>query len=129
MPVVAFAVFAAVAASCVASTAALAANVKQAKRDKFAFFDSRQSTAAQKVLRGRAAKLDAEPSAAVASLRESLGNEGVVSIDPLTSTARVVARTDGFLTGSSSARPLRSRWGTSPPTRPPSASPRATSAR
>ena len=103
VPVVAFAVFAAVAASCVASTAALAANVKQAKRDKFAFFDSRQSTASQKVLRGRAAKLDAEPPAAVASLRESLGNEGVVSIDPLTSTARVVARTDGFLTGSSSA--------------------------
>ena len=34
---------------------------------------------------------------------QSLGNEGVVSIDPLTSTARVVARTDGFLTGSSSA--------------------------
>ena len=86
-----------------ASTAALAANPKNEKRDNFAFFDSRQSTASQKVLRSKAAKLDAEPSAAAASLRETLGNEGILSIDPLTSTARAVGRTDGFLTGPSSA--------------------------
>ena len=103
VPIAALVVCAAVAASGVVSTAALAAKPKEAKRDNFAFFDSRQSTASQKVLRGRAAKLDAEPSAAVDALRASLGNEGVVSIDPLTSTARVVARTDDFLTGSSSA--------------------------
>jgi hypothetical protein len=86
-----------------ASTAALAANPKNEKRDNFAFFDSRQSTASQKVLRSNAAKLDAEPSAAAASLREALGNEGILSLDPLTSTARAVGRTDGFLTGPSSA--------------------------
>jgi extracellular elastinolytic metalloproteinase len=99
------AVLAAVAAlaACVSATAAQAADAKSAKRDKFAFFDSRQSTAAQKVLRNRAAKLDAETPAAVSALRESLGNEGIVSLDPLTSTARMVGRTDGFLTGSSSA--------------------------
>ena len=90
-----------VCASTFATAASAANDARHAKRDNFAFFDSRQSTASQKVLRGRAAKLDAEPSAAVDSLRESLGTEGVVSIDPLTSTARVVARTDGFLTGSS----------------------------
>jgi extracellular elastinolytic metalloproteinase len=86
-----------------ASTVAQAANPKNEKRDNFAFFDSRQSTASQKVLRGKAAKLDAEPSAAAASLRESLGNEGILSLDPLTSTARSVGRTDGFLTEPSSA--------------------------
>jgi extracellular elastinolytic metalloproteinase len=86
-----------------ASTAAAAANAKSEKRDNFAFFDSRQSTASQKVLRSKAAKLDAEPSAAAASLREELGNEGILSLDPLTSTARAVGRTDGFLTGPSTA--------------------------
>jgi len=97
------AAFAAVAAMSVWASAAAAANVKEAKRDKFAYFDSRQSTAAQRVLNARAAKLDADPSAAVASLRESLGNEGIVSIDPLTSTPRFVGKTDGFLTGPSSS--------------------------
>jgi extracellular elastinolytic metalloproteinase len=86
-----------------ASTAAAASNAKSEKRDSFAFFDSRQTTASQKVLRAKAAKLDAEPSAATASLREALGNEGILSLDPLTSTARSVGRTDGFLTGPSSA--------------------------
>jgi extracellular elastinolytic metalloproteinase len=95
--------FAAFAATCVFANGAVAASTKDAKRDGIAFFDSRQTTAAQKVLRVRAAKLDAEPSAAVDALRVSLGNEGVVSIDPLTSTPRVVGRTDSFLTGSTSA--------------------------
>src|SRR5580765_5271369 len=87
----------------ISATGAVAANVKEAKRDRFAFFDSRQTTAARQVLSKRAAKLDAETPAAVASLRASLGNEGVVSIDPLTSTARIVGKTDGFLTAPSSA--------------------------
>jgi extracellular elastinolytic metalloproteinase len=99
LPVAVLAVLAAVAAA----SAAHAADAKRAKRDNFAYFDSRQSTAALKVLRARAAKLDAETPAAVAALRESLGNEGIVSLDPLTSTARMVGRTDGFLTGSNSA--------------------------
>ena len=85
------------------ATGAGATNAKDAKRDNFANFDSRQSTASQKVLRQRAAKLDAEPSVAVSTLRDSLGNEGVVSIDPLTFTPRMVGKTDGFLTGPSSA--------------------------
>lgn len=72
-------------------------------RDKKAFFDARQTPAAQKELRGRSAKLRSQPPAAAASLKTSLGAEGVLSLDPLTATARAVGRTDGFLTGPSSA--------------------------
>src|SRR3954454_17436815 len=68
-------------------------------RDKKAFFDVRQTPQSLKQLRGRSGAL---PSAA-AALKDSLGAEGVVSIDPLTSTARFVGRTDGFLTGTSNA--------------------------
>jgi hypothetical protein len=100
-------VFAAALATFVATgwlaSSGFAASPKEAKRDKVAFFDSRQSTASLKVLRSRAAKLDAEPAAAVDAMRASLGNEGVVSVDPLTSTPRMVGRTDGFLTTPSSA--------------------------
>ncbi len=74
-------------------------------RDKKAFFDARQTPAAQTELRARAARLRSEPPAAAAALKRSLGVEGVLSLDPLTSTARLVGRTDGFLTGSSRAAP------------------------
>ena len=40
-------------------------------------------------------------SAPAESLRSSLGLQGVVDVDPLTGTPRVVARLDGFLTGPS----------------------------
>jgi extracellular elastinolytic metalloproteinase len=103
MTVAVLAAFAALAATVAWASAAAAANVKDAKRDKFAYFDSRQSTAAQHVLKSRAAKLDADPPAAVASLRESLGNEGIVSVDPLTSTPRFVGKTGGLLTGPSTS--------------------------
>src|SRR5262245_6868320 len=101
LPIAVLAAFAALAAT--GTAAATAANPKEAKRDKFAYFDSRQSTAEKRVLTNRAAKLDADPAAAVASLRESLGNEGIVAIDPLTSTPRFVGKTDGFLTGPGSS--------------------------
>ena len=76
-----------------------------AAREKTRFFDSRQTAGALKVLDARAARLAARPSAGVAALRTSLGAEGIVSIDPLTTTPRMVGRTDGFLTGPSKARP------------------------
>jgi hypothetical protein len=76
-----------------------------AAREKTRFFDSRQTAGARKVLNARAARLAAQPSAGVAALRGSLGTEGIVSIDPLTTTPRMVGRTDGFLTGPSKARP------------------------
>src|ERR1041385_508861 len=71
--------------------------------NKTAFFDSRQSPAAQMKLDARGAALDANPPAATARLHDSLGVEGVVTLDPLTGTVRDVGRTDGFLTGPSNA--------------------------
>ena len=72
-------------------------------RNKTAFFDSRQAPAAQLKLDARAAALDSNPPAATANLKDSLGVEGFVNLDPLTGTVRDVGSTDGFLTGPSSA--------------------------
>ena len=69
--------------------------------DKAKFYDSRKDPAPARVLRGRAAQLSARPSGGVAALRTELGRQGVVSMDPLTGTARSVSRLDGFLTGAS----------------------------
>jgi extracellular elastinolytic metalloproteinase len=51
-----------------------------------------------RVVNDRAAELAANPSAAVKALAASLGARGIVSIDGLTGTPRIVARLDGFLT-------------------------------
>ena len=75
--------------------------------DKAKFYDSRHDPAPAKVLRGRAAQLSAKPKSGVAALRQELGTQGIVSIDPLTSTARSVSRLDGFLSGPS-GRPAAS---------------------
>ena len=75
------------------------------KRDKLAFFDSRQTPAAEVTLRNRDAKSAASPNPATDSLKDSLGSEAVVSIDPLTSTPRMVGLLNGFLTRRSSAPP------------------------
>jgi hypothetical protein len=55
------------------------------------------------VVADRAAQLAANPSAAVAALERSLGAQGVVALDGLTGTPRLVGRLDGFLTGPSTA--------------------------
>ena len=60
--------------------------------DKAKFYDSRKDPAPARVLRGRAAQLSARPSGGVAALRTELGRQGVVSMDPLTGTARSVSR-------------------------------------
>jgi hypothetical protein len=72
-------------------------------KERAGFYDSRQDAGALKELRARAATLAANPKAGVQSLRKELGIQGVIAIDPLTSTARAVARLDGFLTGPSGA--------------------------
>ena len=74
------------AATLVAASTAWATDVQSAKRDAASFFDARTTVAAKKELRAKAAKLDAARSAAVDGLRTALGPQGVVSIDPLTST-------------------------------------------
>ncbi|MCI0685992.1 MAG: M36 family metallopeptidase [Sporichthyaceae bacterium] len=73
--------------------------------DKSAFYDSRQAPGNRKVLQQRAALQSARPEAGVKALRKQLGVQGIVSIDPLTGTARTVERLDGFLTGPSKASP------------------------
>jgi hypothetical protein len=73
--------------------------------DKTDFYDSRQDPAARKVLQARGDSAAAHPKAGVKELRASLGTQGVVDIDPLTGTARQVARLDGFLTGASASKP------------------------
>ena len=96
----------AVAALLLLAPSALAAEDKQDSTDsKKVFFDVRETPAAQKVLHARAYRLQTNAPAAVERLRDRLGSEGIVSLDPLTSTPRVVGRTDAFLTEPSNAAP------------------------
>src|SRR4051812_27236488 len=67
-------------------------------------FDSRRDGKAGLALTKKAALTAASPPAKVAELK-SLGSQGLVTIDPLTSSPRQIARADGFLTGPSKARP------------------------
>ncbi len=88
------------------TSTALAGGDHSSKRDKLGFWDSRHAPAAQQTLNDRAAELSANAPAAAAALKDSLGAEGLVNLDPLTRTARFVGKTDGFLTGPSSAPPV-----------------------
>ena len=83
----------------VAASTAAAAPGKERQRHGRANLDARASRAVV----DRGAVLAAHPSAAVSTLERSLGTQGIVSIDGLTGTPRVVGRLDGFLTGPSSA--------------------------
>ena len=67
-------------------------------------FDSRRDGKAGEALTQKAARNAAKPRAQVASLKKSLGTQGLVTIDPLTGSPRQIARADGFLTGPSKAR-------------------------
>ena len=49
----------------------------------------------------RQAQMAANPSAAVKALGASLGPQGIVSVDGLTGTPRIIGRLDGYLTGPS----------------------------
>jgi Zn-dependent metalloprotease len=79
------------------------ANDAGARRGKLAYFDARRTPAARVQLRRRDAALAAKPNPATDQLKDALGSEAVVSIDPLTSTPRMVGLLDGFLTGPSGA--------------------------
>ena len=82
---------------------AAAAGTDGKPSDRLAFMDSRHAPAAQQALNARAAKLTADTPAATAALKDSLGVEGFVKLDPLTATASFVGKTNGFLTGPSAA--------------------------
>ncbi len=64
-------------------------------------FDARSDGPARKTLTARSAQIAANPTAGVRALRKQLGVQGIVEVDPLTRTARRVAKVDGFLTGPS----------------------------
>src|SRR3954447_17479194 len=68
-------------------------------------YDVRETGSSVRLVERREQRLAANPSSAVTTLRQSLGVQGVISIDPLTGTPRTVARLDGFLTGRSNRRP------------------------
>ena len=68
------------------------------QRERPKFFDARRGATPS----GRSALSAAAQPAAVTKLRDSLGVQGIVDIDPATQTARRVARLDGFLTNPSS---------------------------
>ncbi len=68
-------------------------------------FDSRREGKAGLALTKKAALTAAKPPAQVAELKKRLGNQGLVTIDPLTSSPRQIARADGFLTSPSKAKP------------------------
>jgi hypothetical protein len=69
--------------------------------DKADFYDSRQDPGVSRLLSARAANQSASPKAGVRQLRQKLGNQGIIDMDPLTGTARAVAKLDGFLTPAS----------------------------
>ena len=65
-------------------------------------YDARRAGSALRTASWHDAKATARSAHAAATLRQDLGNQGVVSIDPLTRTPRVVAKVNGFLTARSS---------------------------
>ncbi len=70
--------------------------------EKLPNVDLRSDGSAKKVLAARSADIAAHPTAGVKALRKQLGVQGLVDIDPLTRTARRVAKLNGFLTAASS---------------------------
>ncbi|WP_436654738.1 M36 family metallopeptidase [Actinoplanes sp. URMC 104] len=74
-------------------------------------YDSRQNLAAAAAAAPTAAlsraAVPAPSAAAVNTLRDSLGVQGIVDVDRATGTPRRVAKLDGFLTGPSSKKPTK----------------------
>ncbi len=65
-------------------------------------YDARRGNPGTKALQLHEARIAAKPNAGVRALRRDLGAQGIVQIDALTRTPRIVAKTNGFLTGRSS---------------------------
>ena len=70
--------------------------------DKITDYDARHAGSTLRTASLRDARAVVHSAHAASALRSRLGNQGVVSIDPLTRTPRVVAKVNGFLTGRSS---------------------------
>ncbi len=70
-------------------------------------YDARNDAASKKTLAARSARLTARPTAGVKTLRRQLGVQGLIDIDPMTGTPRLLGRIDGFLTGKSKQKPAK----------------------
>jgi extracellular elastinolytic metalloproteinase len=68
-------------------------------QSKLRYYDARQQLSDAAKLSLRDARLMAKAPAALRALHDKLGVQGIVDIDPVTGTPRVVAKLDGFLTG------------------------------
>ena len=75
--------------------------------EKLAGYDSRSSGPSARALQLRKAMLNAHASPAVKALRKHLGMQGIVDIDPITATPRIVAKVNGYLTGKSTHSPQK----------------------
>jgi extracellular elastinolytic metalloproteinase len=73
-------------------------SAQQSSGEELGNFDSRTDGANRKALQLRKARLAANPSAGVQTLNDQLGVRGIVDIDPVTGTPRLVTRIGGFLT-------------------------------
>ncbi len=69
-----------------------------ALQSKLRYYDARQGIAAVRQSRREALLIRRAP-AALGRLQRTLGVQGIVDIDPLTGTPRIVAKLNGFLTG------------------------------
>lgn len=70
------------------------------QRETKGFYDARTPSA--RATYAQAAKTMAKEGAAAEKFRDSLGPQGIVSVDPATGTPKQVAKLNGFLTGPSS---------------------------
>jgi len=73
--------------------------------EKLDNYDARKDGPARKVLAARSAAMAATPKPGVRELRQQLGMQGIIDLDALTGTPRLVARVDGFLTDATGAAP------------------------
>ena len=89
-----------------ASPPAPTAKAGKAGPEKVPDYDARRGNPGAKALQLREARIAAKPSVGVRALRRDLGAQGIVQVDPLTRTPRIVAKTNGYLTARSS-RPAR----------------------
>ena len=78
------------------------AQAEQAAKDRKGNFDARTPNA--RTTYARSAKVEGKETAAAKKFRDSLGTQGVVSVDPNTGTPAQVTKLNGFLTGKSAKK-------------------------
>ncbi len=88
-----------------ADPAASAQGEKAGNRAAKGYYDARSPST--RVAYTKAAQTMAKEGPAAEKYRDSLGTQGIVSVDPITGTPKQVAKLNGFLTGPSNKPPAR----------------------